>query len=618
MSFDDRNFSAYLNRSYSDGFSPPPDICGKQRHSNGYLHPCNRYEKGISSNHDYLSVQGSIREESQVDKVSNKPPDFPHNKYIKNKEENTEPDMDDDRIYNEIADSTKLRTSGQSDVKCCYQKEYVLGTADDYCLPQDKEANKPSANFHCSPCRMIILAAIIIILLIGLGCAAYFLWLRNTNENEKTDTLNNTQHSITSTIVSSTFRTPIFSTEAQTDTPTNPASTLTTSTDQVLSTTKGSSPSEAPSSTTEIYCSPTDRIIFQLNPDQIADPEVSRNLLPHTCEAYVGYPAGDISIEILKSGEQEFRKLDVIIESTVDNRTSCEIHRKIVFRIVFTSDMEKAIIRCSVINKHFPDSPAFYSKNETVRLIPGDSCKDNTVSQSNRVHPTNCKYYIECQNKEPYGRACQYGYCFGIYTVETCTPCNDVTCPATSSSCTNTTVVQKQNKVNMTIHSDQVAGLTSTRASNLHSCSGLIGNLTGDIQVQIQLAGNNNYQTIIPSYTTKVDTTENCELKRVLKFWIGFTVDMYNATIRCRVKNGFHPDVSPIYSNSVTLYLVSSDFCNQNFNSTITNKYHHPTTCHRFISCVGNAPYVHTCSSGLCFSLKEDRCEYCNLVKTCP
>ncbi|VDI64075.1 Hypothetical predicted protein [Mytilus galloprovincialis] len=108
MSFDDRNFSAYLNRSYSDGFSPPPDICGKQRHSNGYLHPCNRYEKGISSNHDYLSVQGSIREESQVDKVSNKPPV-----------------TDDDRIYNEIADSTKLRTSGQSDVNCFDQKEYV-------------------------------------------------------------------------------------------------------------------------------------------------------------------------------------------------------------------------------------------------------------------------------------------------------------------------------------------------------------------------------------------------------------------------------------------------------------------------------------------------------------
>ncbi|XP_063427236.1 uncharacterized protein LOC134710770 [Mytilus trossulus] len=373
MSFDERNFSAYLNRSYSDGFSPPPDICGKQRNSNGYLHPCYRNKKGISSKHDYLSVQGSIREESQVDKVSDKSPNLPHSKYITNKEEVTE--LDDVRIYYEIADSTKLRTSGQSDVKCFDQKEYVLRPADDSCLPQDKEAKKTSANSPCSPCRMIILAAIIIIiLLIGLGCAAYFLWLRNTNEK--------------------------------------------------------SIPSEAPSLTTETVCSPTDRTILHLNPDQIA--EVKRKLLPHNCEAYVGYPAGDLSIEILKSGELEFKKLDVIIENTVDNRTSCEIHRKIDFRIVFTSDMEKAIIRCSVINKHFPDSPAFYSKNETVRLIPGDSCKDNTVSQSYRVHPTNCQYYIECQYIEPYGRACQYGYCFGIYTVETCTPCNSVICLETS------------------------------------------------------------------------------------------------------------------------------------------------------------------------------------------
>ncbi|XP_076098972.1 uncharacterized protein LOC143068639 isoform X2 [Mytilus galloprovincialis] len=609
MSFDERNFSPYLNRSYSDGFSPPPDICGKQRHSDGYLHPCNRNEN------DYLSIQGSIREESQVDKVSDKPPDLPHSKYITNKEEITE--LDDVRIYYEIADSTKLRTSGQSDVICFDQQEYVLRPADDYCLTQDKETNKPSANSPCSPCRMIILAAIITLLLIGIGCAAYFLLLRNTNENEKPDTLNNTQHIITSTIVSGTFETPILSTEAQTDTLTNPASTLTTSTDQVLSTTKESSTSAAPSSTTETYCSPTGRTIFQLNPDQIADPEVRRNLLPHNCEAYVGYPAGDLSIEILKSGELEFRKLDVITESTEDNKTSCEIHRKINFRIVFTSDMEKAIIRCSVINKHFPDSPAFHSQNETVFLIPGDACKDNSVSQSQRVHPSNCHYYIECQNNEPYGRACQYNFCFGIYTVETCSPCYDVTCLATSTSCTNTTVVQ-QNKAEMTIHFDQVVGLTSPRSSNLHICTGFIGNSTGDIKVQIQLAGSDNYQTIIPIYTTRTDTTENCGIRRVLKFWIGFTVAMYNATIRCRVTNGFHPDVSPIFSKSETLYLVSSDFCNQNFNSTITNKYHHPTTCHRFISCVGNAPHVHACSSGLCFSLEEDRCDYCNLVKTCP
>ncbi|VDI58789.1 Hypothetical predicted protein, partial [Mytilus galloprovincialis] len=189
MSFDDRNFSAYLNRSYSDGFSPPPDICGKQRHSNGYLQACNRYEKGISSNHDYFSVQGSIRGDSQVDKVSDKPPDLTRSKYITNQEESMHHnikeevnELDDVRIYYEIADSTKLRTSGQSDVKCFDQQEYVLRPADEYCVTQDKETNKPSANSPCSACRIIILVAIITILLIGFCCAAYFLWIRNINE----------------------------------------------------------------------------------------------------------------------------------------------------------------------------------------------------------------------------------------------------------------------------------------------------------------------------------------------------------------------------------------------------------------------------------------------------
>lgn len=110
----------------------------------------------------------------------------------------------------------------------------------------------------------------------------------------------------------------------------------------------------------------------------------------------------------------------------------------------------------------------------------------------------------------------------------------------------------------MTIHSDQVAGLTSPRSSNLHICTGFIGNSTGDIKVQIKMAGSDNYQTIIPIYTTRTDTTENCGIKRVLKFWIGFNVTMYNATIRCKVTNGLNQDVSPIYSNSETLKLVSS------------------------------------------------------------
>ncbi|VDI58787.1 Hypothetical predicted protein [Mytilus galloprovincialis] len=218
--------------------------------------------------------------------------------------------------------------------------------------------------------------------------------------------------------------------------------------------------------------------------------------------------------------------------------------------------MEKAIIRCKVMNTFFQDSSAFYSNNETILLISGDACKDNTVSQSHRVHPTNCHYYIECQNKVPYGRACQYDHCFGIYTVEVCSNCNDVTCPATNDSCANAITLQKKT-VNMTVHADQIVGLTSPRISNLHTCTGNVGNPPENIEVEIRLAGNSNYQTIFPSYTTKTDSTVNCEITRVLKFWIGFTTAMYNATIRCKLTNDLNPDDSPAYSNPEMLYLVS-------------------------------------------------------------
>lgn len=118
--------------------------------------------------------------------------------------------------------------------------------------------------------------------------------------------------------------------------------------------------------------SPTGSTVLKLNPHQIADHEDNIHWYMHSCEANVGNPAGNLSIEILKSGEMEFRKLDITAVTTEDKQTSCEIHRKIDFGIEFTSDMENAIIRCKLINKFFPDFPNFYSNNETVLLIPGN------------------------------------------------------------------------------------------------------------------------------------------------------------------------------------------------------------------------------------------------------
>ncbi|XP_071162983.1 uncharacterized protein [Mytilus edulis] len=653
ISFDKRSIVGFGNNSYNDEVSLPPGICGRRQLLHGYLQPCHGYEPGSSSdqgNRDYLSVQGSIRSNPQIDKVSYELPDSKGGKYIiykgerrhNNRNQGELTDVDDIRIYSEIGESTLFRKTDQTDFD---KREYVEEPVNSH----KKEKHKKLKYSPCSPCRIIVLITITVILLSAFGSGVYFFILRNLSEDDKLTSLTETittktmdtsttvphdgtislptETSTAMTTMDRTSTVPVSqpsmlvtittSGKASTETFTNPASSLTTFTDEEITSTKEISSSQAPSLTTQSYCSPTGNTILQLSPDQIANLGTYRSWFLHSCEADIGYPAGDLSIEIMKSGDLEFRTLDVTIESSQDNKTSCEIHRKIEFGILFTSDMEKAIIRCKVMNTFFKNSSEFYSNNETILLIPGDACKDNTVSQSHRVHPTNCHYYIECQNKVPYGRACQYDHCFGIYTVEVCSNCNDVTCPATNDSCANAITLQKKT-VNMTVHADQIVGLTSPRISNLHTCTGNVGNPPENIEVEIRLAGDSNYQRIYPSYTTKTDSTVNCGITRVLKFWIGFTTVMYNATIRCKLTNDLNPDDSPAYSNPEMLYLVSDDFCYQNYNLTTTNKYHHPTTCHRFVTCVGNEPYVNACPSSLCFSLEKDYCDHCPTVETCP
>ncbi|CAG2224128.1 unnamed protein product [Mytilus edulis] len=613
ISFEKRNVGAFGNSSYNQEYHSPPECCGKQSDLNGYLQPINGNGNRISSNHDYLIVQGSVKSNVPPDKE----PDEPHSWLHPMKKEkrgdhcgNEKEFSDLDKCpYSVIADSNIK----QQDVKAFPLIKYVEGPLNS----QEIETQKALKSSSCSRCKIVAIVMIIVILMTAVGLGVYFPILRNNSKEKNTSSslpsISNKTMNTSTTDQYVTFGTTILSTDASTYTTTNSADLLTTPThDQDIS--SESSSSQAPSTTIQPHCSPTGNLILRLNPDQIADLAIYRNWLLHTCEADIGYPAGDISIEIMKSGDLEFRKLDVTIERSEDNITSCEIHRKIEFGIVFTSDMEKAIIRCKVINTYFPDTTAFYSNNDTVSLIPGDACKDNTVYKSIRVHPTNCHYYIECQLKEPYGHACHQNLCFGIYSVDTCNYCNLVTCPKTNASCSTLTTNQKKT-VKMTVHADQIVGLTSPRTSNLHTCTGYIGNRTGDIAVEIQLAGSDNYQTISPSYITETDTTENCEIIRVLKFWIGFTVAMYNATIRCKATNGLKPDDSPTYSNHDMLSLVSSDFCDQNFNGT--NRYIHPTNCRRFVTCEEKVTYVHACPSDLCFSVKIDKCDWCFNVQSC-
>jgi hypothetical protein len=110
---------------------------------------------------------------------------------------------------------------------------------------------------------------------------------------------------------------------------------------------------------------------LKLNADQIVDLGTYRNWLLHYCEADTGYPGGELKIEILLEGENEFKIFNETQDAVVtDSTQNCIGLRKIKFGILFTSDMNGAIIRCGVTNRIFGDDVLTYSNNETVSLIP--------------------------------------------------------------------------------------------------------------------------------------------------------------------------------------------------------------------------------------------------------
>lgn len=115
---------------------------------------------------------------------------------------------------------------------------------------------------------------------------------------------------------------------------------------------------------------PNGDVTLKLHPDQFTDLETGyRSWLRHSCTANIGSPAGSIDIEIRKLGDHQFRSLNVTIHDETDETISCSIERKVDFGISFTSDMDKAVIRCSIKHELFPDDPVIYSNNETVSLL---------------------------------------------------------------------------------------------------------------------------------------------------------------------------------------------------------------------------------------------------------
>ncbi|XP_052105717.1 mucin-22-like isoform X3 [Mytilus californianus] len=482
-----------------------------------------------------------------------------------------------------------------------------------------------------------------------------------------------------------------------------------------------------------VISKPNGDATLQLHPDQIAGLGSYRTWLLHSCIINVGYPPGEISIEMMKQDDAGFTKLNVHFHTSNDDldNTTCSITRTVKFGFVFTADMDKATMRCSVTHDLFPEDPFVYSNNETVSLIPIDFCKNNTDSQSYHPHQTNCHSFIQCEGDVTYGQPCPSSLCFGVTETNGCNFCDQAICPADITttakpettvpvpsidvSCTDSSVLlnsgptdivcvvnttsfsminvtftkssgvdpslisriegdgrviytnfsdhivvqyisstvtitiqnvscpyegfygvavdsgngltgRKEGELSVTakpsgpldfkLHPEQIAGLNTVRSTKLHSCTGGVGNPGGKIGVEILLDGDDNFQTYEPSFKSITDTHENCTITREFKFWIAFTAAMNNATIKCKITNDKYQTDPPINSKNETLALVPHDFCNRNYNGT--NRYHHPTDCNRYVTCVEKVGYVQACKQSLCFDPTIGACNFCETVNSCP
>ncbi|XP_052105719.1 uncharacterized protein LOC127738483 [Mytilus californianus] len=175
---------------------------------------------------------------------------------------------------------------------------------------------------------------------------------------------------------------------------------------------------------------PNGNAVLKLHPDQFADLETGyRSWLLHSCRADVGSPAGSMEIEILKQGDHQFRNLNVTVHAQEDETVSCSIERKTDFGISFTSDMDKAVIRCRIKHELFPDDPVIYSNNETVSLLQINFCENNTANRTFFQHPYNCNSFIQCEKNITYSKSCQQqNLCFGTESTNACGNCDEVTC----------------------------------------------------------------------------------------------------------------------------------------------------------------------------------------------
>ncbi|XP_060070856.1 mucin-2-like [Ylistrum balloti] len=171
--------------------------------------------------------------------------------------------------------------------------------------------------------------------------------------------------------------------------------------------------------------------VLKLDPHQTTIPnDPNAPTHKHTCSVDVGYPEGNIDIEILRKGDVMFQQLtstDLNDVSTTPNTWECDdALRTVSFGINFHEDMEEALVRCVVTNSN--GDIRTYSDNATIELVPDNICS-NTGGDKVTAHPNNCHKHVDCNSDVLVVNDCQEKCFVSRGTYADCEDCDNVPCP---------------------------------------------------------------------------------------------------------------------------------------------------------------------------------------------
>ncbi|XP_053403777.1 uncharacterized protein LOC123554699 isoform X2 [Mercenaria mercenaria] len=114
-----------------------------------------------------------------------------------------------------------------------------------------------------------------------------------------------------------------------------------------------------------------------------------------TCQANVGYPAGEIRIEYSNNNFESYNTYSLgNAEPQTDSVKECSVNKTVAYKEhTFTESWNNTDIRCAVYNHTDITEPALVSDVQRILLIENDCPPTGLLYY---YHPFNCHYYILC------------------------------------------------------------------------------------------------------------------------------------------------------------------------------------------------------------------------------